>query len=127
MNQETRIWLTAAVELGLPALLGVAALLWPRIRLWAVVVLGAVSPLLLFYAVTTARVLLKQEEALWAFSGMWVSSFVPFVACAVLGGVLAISRVPKGKSARFILGLVPPAALAVVWALGMRLGVLGSG
>ena len=120
MNDTTQMILAAALELGLPAVLAITALLWPRIRLWAVVVLGAVTPLLLSYAATTARFLMHQEEAQWAFDGMWMSSLVPFLACVALGAALGFSPVPKGKSARFILGLVPPAVLAVVWALGVR-------
>lgn len=120
MENQTELLLSAAFELGVPIVLAIVAMLWRRSRTWVVVILGSVTPLLLFYAFTTAGYLLDQVGAQLAFPGMWRTSFFPFVACAAMGAVLSISRVPRTLSARYVLGLAPPAVLAVAWAIAAR-------
>lgn len=118
MDTNTRLYLAAAFQLGLPVALALLAAAVPATRRWAVVVLGALTPLLLSFAVTSVRHLgLGQEEAGYAFFEMWLTSFLPYLACAALGAALGFVPRPAGLSARYILGLVPPAALAVVLAV----------
>jgi len=118
MTDSTLMNLAIALELGLPVVLAIAAIVWPRIRKWAVVVFGAITPVLLFFAVTVVLALgLGDQGAAIAFDGMWRTSLVPFAACAVLGAVLGLLRVPSTPFLRYTLGLLPPSALAVVLAV----------
>ncbi len=118
MDPQTRLYLAAAFQLGLPVVLALVAATVPVTRRWVVVVLGALTPLLLSFAVTTVRHLgLGEEEAGWAFHEMWLTSVVPYVACLTLGAALGMLRMPASLSARYILGLAPTAAVALLLAL----------
>ncbi|MBC7956586.1 MAG: hypothetical protein H7Y33_12045 [Cytophagales bacterium] len=110
--------LAAAVELGVPLALAIAAALRPAIRRWTVVVFGAITPFLLFFAVTTARhLVLGDQGAALALNAMWAMSLIPFAACVALGAALGFIRVPRSPFARYILGLLPPSLLAVILAI----------
>jgi hypothetical protein len=117
MNNETVTILSAAFELAFPALLAVATLRWPRIRRWSVVILGAVTPFLLFYAFTTVAFFLEQEAALLGFNAMWDLSLIPFALSIALGAALSIVPVPRTASARYVFGFAVSAVLALAWAL----------
>lgn len=120
MNTQTNIYLAAAFELGLPVALAFLGAFRPALRKWVVVVLGALTPILLSFAVTGVRhFAFAQEEAGFAIWEMWLTSFLPYVACLGLGCALGLLRVPAGLSARYILGLVPPSVLAVVLAIAL--------
>ena len=120
METQTSIYLAASFELGVPIVLSFLGALRPAMRKWVVVVLGALTPILLSLAVTSARhFALAQEEAGFAVWEMWLTSFLPYVACLVFGSALGLLRFPTGMSARYILGLVPPSLLAIAWAIAL--------
>lgn len=120
MNTQTNTYLAAAFELGVPVVLAFLGAVRPPIRKWVVVVLGALTPLLLSLAVTSVRhFVFAQEEAGFAIFEMWLTSFLPYVACLVFGSALGLLRLPTGLSARYILGLVPPSLLALVLAIAL--------
>lgn len=120
MDTQTKIYLAAAFILGVPVVLALLGAFRPALRKWVVVVLGALTPLLLSFAVTGVRYFgFAQEEAAMAIQEMWLTSFLPYVACLVFGSALGLLRVPAGLSARYILGLVPTSVLAVVLAIAL--------
>lgn len=120
MNTQTNTYLAAAFELGVPVVLAFLGAVRPPIRKWVVVVLGALTPLLLSLAVTGVRhFAFAQEEAGFAIWEMWLTSFLPYVACLVFGSALGLLRLPTGLSARYILGLVPPSLLAFALAIAL--------
>lgn len=115
-----KLYLAVAFELGAPVVLAVLAAWRPALRKWVVVVLGALTPLLLSFAVTGVRhFALAQEEAGFAIWEMWLTSFLPYVGCLAFGAALGLLKVPTGLSARYILGLVPTAVLAIVLAVAL--------
>ncbi|WP_345530909.1 hypothetical protein [Viridibacterium curvum] len=120
MNDNTSLYLAIAFELGLPAILGLLAL-WPRARRWLVVPLGAVTPFLLFYAFNAFGAWRGDVGATLAFQGMWLSTLIPYAACAAFGAafgtLLLFVRLKITKSSRYILGVVPSAILALAWTL----------
>ncbi|MFT3736446.1 MAG: hypothetical protein QM776_15745 [Rhodocyclaceae bacterium] len=120
MEDNTSLYLTIAFELGLPILLGLLAL-WPRARRWLVVVLGAVTPFLLFYAFNAFGAWRGDMGAALAFQGMWLTTLIPYAACAAFGAALGTAllfvRIKITKSSRFIAGVLPSAILALGWTL----------
>ncbi len=120
MNDDTTMLLAASFELGVPITLALIAALRPTLRKWIVVVLGSITPLLLFYVVTGIRYFAFTDTgAALAFEPMWAMSFVPYIACLAIGCAIAMVRVPRGLSARYILGLIPTAVTAVVLGIFM--------
>jgi hypothetical protein len=114
------MYLAAAFELGILIVLAVLAAWRPAARKWTVVVLGALTPLLLSLAATSVKHLVfADDEAGFIFGEIWITSFLPYVACLVLGSLMGLLKVPSGLSARYIMGLVPPAVLAIVLALAV--------
>lgn len=105
----------ALVELGLPVALLLASRTRERLRSKAVVVLGAVSPLVALYAHVLVRQLADPGvDRRWAFGAVWVMTFLPYVACVLLGVALAFVPRPTHLGARYLLGLAVPAGLALL-------------
>lgn len=120
MDTQTSIYLAAAFELGVPVALVFLGAFRPSLRKWVVVVLGALTPLLLSLAVTGVRhFVFAEEEAGFAIWEMWLTSFLPYVACFAAGSGLGLLKVPTGLPARYILGLVPPSVFAVALVVAM--------
>jgi hypothetical protein len=118
MNPQMSMYLAAAFELGTPIALGVLAAMRPSGRRWVVVVLGALTPLLLSLAATSVgHLVFAQEEATFIFREVWVTTLLPYAACLVFGAIAGLLRVPSGLSARYIMGLIPTAALALILAV----------
>ena len=74
-------------------------------------VIGAVTPLLMVFLSITAMHLLAgaEPEESWAFHAVWIMAFFGYVACLLLGAVLATLRRPEAIWKRF--GLAVCAAL----------------
>lgn len=118
MDHLSNPYVAGAFELGVFVALALLAALWPSARKWAVVVLGALTPLVLSLAVTSVRhLLLGQEEAGFIFREIWLTTLLPYAGCLVFGAALGLLRVPRGLPARYILGLAPVSVLAVVLAV----------
>jgi hypothetical protein len=95
------------VELGLPAGLLILMALKPGIRPRAVVMLGAIFPLLCLYAVVAASYLSSGGTAdIFSFYAMWIMTFAVYVAVAVGGLAVSFFRRPKNHWARFGLGVL---------------------
>ena len=106
---ETYLTLGAVTfELGVPLAAAVALAFAPRIRKFAVVVLGAVTPLLLAYAFITASYFFVHVEpsSRVPFSAIWVMSFVVYLALALMGTVLAFIPKPSNLYGRYFVGFL---------------------
>ncbi len=97
----------AAAELGLPVVLLLLIRFSRAAKPKAVVMLGAVCPLLCFYVFATIEYLISPKDpgAIFAFFAMWVMSFAVYAAAALLGLMIAFFRTPTKTYARFIVGL----------------------
>lgn len=85
----------------------------------AIVVLGALTPIMLFYGVATIAFIRDPADPgnRFAFSAMWVMGFVFFLACAVAGLVVAQSPRPRHWGWRFLLGALSTCAVVGLFAL----------
>lgn len=120
MKSDTIVYLAAAFELGTPVVLGILLALYPAARKWGVVVLGAITPVLLsLVATSVGHLVFKQEEAGFIFIEIWMASLIPYAACLGFGVVAGLLRMPRGLPARYIMGLLPPAALALILAVAV--------
>ena len=96
-----------AIELGLPVGLLVLMVLRPAVRPRAVVILGALFPVLCMYGAIAASFLVSQgKSGVFAFYAMWVMTFAPYVAVALGGLALSFLRWPRNYWARFGLGVL---------------------
>ncbi|OIO67127.1 MAG: hypothetical protein CO186_09230 [Zetaproteobacteria bacterium CG_4_9_14_3_um_filter_49_83] len=116
MNDAWLVALAATLEIGTPIGLTVGWFQMPGLRKRIVVILGAVTPLLMAYTYTTVKyVVLNQEDAAWGFYAMWVMSFVPYLACMMIGLILGLLKRPNNQFIRYMIGFL--ASGAVVGAL----------
>jgi hypothetical protein len=116
----------ASLELGLP--LTIALLSWriPKLRSRLVVLLGTLTPALLFYTcVFVARLAdLDNLDGRWALYAVWVMSFLPYMSALIIGLAVSFSGRPRRYVARYALGLLcAPIAYVVLmvvanWASG---------
>ena len=90
-------------ELGLPVLLGLVAAYSHRLRRAAVSILGAVSPMLLGYLMLAVSFVADPESAGWAFSAVWVMSFMVYGLMSIIGLGLGVWRRPTHVLARYFL------------------------
>ena len=97
----------AAFELGVPVAAVVAFAVAPRMRKFAVVLLGAVTPLLVAYAFMAASYFFAPAEPSsgFPFSAIWVMSFVVYLALALGGTALAFIPKPSNLYGRYFVGL----------------------
>lgn len=105
---------SALFELSVPVAIAIAFVRVPATRKPVAVVLGAITPLVAAYACVALGYLLAPQENVWAVGAMWVISFVPFLACAVIGALLAFIDRPNHPFARFVMGFSSP---LLVWLL----------
>jgi len=106
-------------ELGLPAGLLIAWVRVPNARKRVAVVLGAITPLLATYLyITAAHSFVAAYKDTWAFNAMWLMSFFPFLACAIVGGALSLVPRPTNLAARYFVGLSVPLLVALLVWLG---------
>lgn len=112
--------LAAAFEVGLPLSLCFLYIRTPKLRPRIVVLLGALSPFFLFYAVVVARFLFTApgKESAWAFSAVWLMTLIPYLACLLAGAILCFAPRPTRLWTRYFLGL------SSVLAIGLLLSTL---
>jgi hypothetical protein len=104
---ETSMSLTAiAVELGLPMALLAIMVVRPATLPKAIVILGAVFPLLCFYAAATISHLLGWETSSFAFYAMWAMTLFWYVVLAFVGLALSFLGWPSVSWARFGIGIL---------------------
>jgi len=98
----------AAFELGVPVAAVVALAFAPRMRKFAVVLLGAVTPLLIAYAFMAASYFFARAEpsGRFPFSAVWVMSFVVYLALALVGAALAFIPKPSNLYGRYLIGFL---------------------
>lgn len=78
------------IEFGLPAALIYVGAKKPNARKIVAPVVGALTPLLLFYVVGGVSHVLRQEEGPSMFMAVFVMSFFPYCVLAVAGAALGI-------------------------------------
>jgi hypothetical protein len=120
MNDEALTLASAFVELGLPLGLLIAMIARPDYRSKLIVILGSITPAIAMYLWIAFEYLVldRVDDAGWAFYAMWAMSFFPYLGCALLGLCLCFVPVPKHLVLRFGLGLLAPATVAGLIALG---------
>lgn len=118
MDAEIYLTLAAiAFELGIPVAAMVILVRVPRFRRFATVVLGAVTPFVLFYGFVTVSYLLNpsSKENVFSFYAMWVMTFMAYAALTIGGMLLALIPKPSNSYVRFLLGCASaPASYAVL-------------
>jgi len=106
---ETYLSLGAgAFELSVPIAAVVALAFAPRMRKFAVVLLGAVTPLFLAYAFMAASYFFAPAETSgrFYFSALWIMSFVVYLALALMGAALAFIPKPSNLYGRYLIGFL---------------------
>jgi hypothetical protein len=98
----------AAFEFGVPFAAAVTLAFAPRIRKFAVVLLGAVTPLLIAYAFMAGSYFFAPAEpsGRFPFSAVWVMSFVVYLALALVGTALAFIPKPSNLYGRYFVGFL---------------------
>ena len=107
----------AVVELGIPVACAWRWARHPASRSGLAVVLGAVTPWLVFYLwATIASMTTPGAESRWAAAAMWEMTFVPYLATLGIAAVLAQAPWPRSLPWRAVAGLIflPAVALVVV-------------
>lgn len=111
MSEEALTIAAVAVELGIP--LVATLLFWrrPALRPRLVVILGAITPVLIFYAAITVSFLIDSDDPgnRFAFFAAWIMSFFVYFAILVAGLLLSIVPKPIHLGGRYALGFVSPA------------------
>jgi|SRR6185437_29404 len=106
---ETYLTLGAATfELGVLMAATAAMAFAPRMRKFAVVLLGAVTPLLIFYAIAAGSYFFAPAvpSGSFPFSAIWVMSFAVYLAVALGGTALAFIPKPSNLYGRYFVGMV---------------------
>jgi hypothetical protein len=110
------------VELGLPIVLLGLNKRSHQAKAKAVVILGALAPLLVVYAVISVAHLIspRGKSDVFASFAIWVVSFPFYVASASIGVAVSFLKWPAGMRARFALGLAStPVAYGAILLLTM--------
>ena len=124
MSEDALTIIAIAFEAGVPA-----ALLWiyfrdNRFQSRLIVILGAITPMLLFYAAIIGVYLFDQNApaSKFSFAVVWMMSFFVYVLSLVAGALLSLLPWPSRMSFRFLAGfLVAPMTCAVVLLLEKKL------
>jgi hypothetical protein len=98
----------AAFELGMPVAAVIALAFAPRMRKFAALLLGAVTPLLLAYVLVAGSYFFATAEpsGRFPFSAVWMMSFVVYLALAIVGAVLAFIPKPSNLYVRYFVGFL---------------------
>ena len=98
----------AAFEIGVPFVAAFALAFVPRMRKFAVVLLGALTPLLIAYAFMATSYFLAPSvhSGTFPFSAVWVMSFVAYLALTLVGMALAFISKPSNLYARYLIGFL---------------------
>ena len=110
-------WAVWAFDLAIPVVAVTVMLRMPRWRKQAVVVLGAISPLLVFYASVAAAYVLHPKQNVFAFYAMGVMTFFAYVVMLVVGLALAFLSRPANLYARFAIGFASVPLTYVIFKL----------
>lgn len=104
------------IEFGLPLWLCLLMRRRPAVRPKAVVVLGALFPLLAIYAWLVAAYCFTPDDpgARFAIFAAWVMTFIAYVGAALVGFALSFLRKPGKLWARFAMGLASVLVVAMV-------------
>eukprot|EP00456_Euglypha_rotunda_P052016 TRINITY_DN41956_c0_g1_i1.p2 TRINITY_DN41956_c0_g1~~TRINITY_DN41956_c0_g1_i1.p2 ORF type:complete len:101 (+),score=1.52 TRINITY_DN41956_c0_g1_i1:141-443(+) len=78
----------------------------PRLRKFASVVLGAVTPLLVFFLFVSISYAINpsSKENIFSFYAMWEMCFPFYAALFLVGLVLSFVPMPTNSYARFLIG-----------------------
>lgn len=108
MTEEVAMSIGAIViELGLPVALLALAMFSLRLRPKAVVMLGALSPMLCVYGAIGFGYLFSWKNAdIFALYAMWVMTFAVYIGIALGGLAASFLTRPRGSFARFSLGVL---------------------
>lgn len=105
---ETYLTLGAATfEVGV-SMAAIAVLAFaPRMRKFAVVLLGSVTPLLISYVLAAGSYFFAPNgpSGKFPFSAIWVMSFIVYLALALGGAALAFIPKPSNLYGRYFVGL----------------------
>ena len=111
---DTQLTVVAAViDVGATTALALTHIRKPQLRHRTAVILGAVTPILLFYAYVAGGIALGRRDngSLWAFYAMWVMTFWGFVASFLFGLGISLAPIPLNLYGRYAFGLVAVSAL----------------
>ena len=117
MSEAQMYWAVWAFDLAIPVVAVTVMLRMPCWRKQAVVVLGAISPLLVFYASVAAAYVLHPKQNVFAFYAMGVMTFFAYVVMLVVGLALAFLSRPANLYARFAIGFASVPLTYVIFKL----------
>jgi hypothetical protein len=97
------------IELGVPLLAGLLFWRLPMLRPNLVVVLGALTPALLFYAAMSIAYVANPDDTSnrFAFFAGWGMTFFAYLVILVAGVALSFAPWPRHLFGRFAVGLLP--------------------
>ena len=104
MSEVQMYWSALVFDLAVPLSAIAVMLRVPRLRDRAVVVLGAISPLLVFYASVAVAYFLHPKQNVFAFYAMGGMTFFAYLVLLVMGFALAFIPKPANLYARFVMG-----------------------
>lgn len=112
MSEAQMYWAALAFDWGVPLITAAVLVRRPRLRRYATVVLGALTPALVFYACVTIAYAFnpKDTDNIFAFYAMGVMTFFLYVVLFVAGLLLGLLPKPSNLYVRYALGLfvAPP-------------------
>jgi len=113
-----------SVDLGALLLLAILFFRLPRLRKKVVVVLGALTPILAFYAEIIVAFMLDPNDRSNAFSfyAGWVMTFGAFVASFIVGALLTFVPRPTSLFGRYLVGCAVQGLASVLiyaWPVGL--------
>lgn len=80
------------IELGVPLLLALACWRWPERRRIFGAALLAISPALLLFAIVCVSQFHARAQSDFAFSAIWLMSFLPYMALLTIGLLVGFLR-----------------------------------
>ncbi len=92
MTENTLNLVAMGIELGIPALLLLGCWLFPRVRVLFVITLVAISPVLLLYLAIAISHATHQAQVDFAFSAMWLMTFLPYMVLLTIGFAIGLIR-----------------------------------
>ena len=107
MEESVLCGVAAVVEIG--GTVGILAIHWrrPSARRITSVILGALTPLLLFYAWVVGGAALNpsSSSALWALMVVWYVTVLGYVGLVLFGAFISLAPIPRNLYARYFVGL----------------------